>query len=126
MRWVTCYGRLDTPCSTWERLTRIHRTIPILQSSLERLCSKEKANAASCLRQHLRPRRCRKSGCRVRAAVCHDTYSAHQGVEHDDMNVLVLGARIIGTELARELVKSFLGATFSNEQRHVRRLAKVK
>jgi RpiB/LacA/LacB family sugar-phosphate isomerase len=62
----------------------------------------------------------------IRAAVCHDTYSAHQGVEHDDMNVLVLGARIIGNELARELVKSFLGATFSNEERHVRRLAKVR
>src|ERR1700716_1179419 len=62
----------------------------------------------------------------IRAAVCHDTYSAHQGVEHDDMNVLVLGERIIGTELARELVKSFLGATFSNEERHVRRLAKVR
>ena len=62
----------------------------------------------------------------IRAAVCHDTYSAHQGVEHDDMNVLVLGARIIGTELARELVKSFLGATFSNEERHVRRLAKIR
>ena len=62
----------------------------------------------------------------IRAAVCHDTYSAHQGVEHDDMNVLVLGARIIGIELARELVKAFLGATFSNEERHVRRLAKVE
>jgi RpiB/LacA/LacB family sugar-phosphate isomerase len=62
----------------------------------------------------------------IRAAVCHDTYSAHQGVEHDDMNVLVLGARIIGNELARELVKAFLGATFSNEERHVRRLAKVE
>ena len=62
----------------------------------------------------------------IRAAVCHDTYSAHQGVEHDDMNVLVLGARIIGNELARELVKAFLGTTFSNEERHVRRLAKVE
>jgi RpiB/LacA/LacB family sugar-phosphate isomerase len=62
----------------------------------------------------------------IRAAVCHDTYSARQGVEHDDMNVLVLGARVIGTELARELVKSFLVAIFSNEERHVRRLAKVK
>ncbi len=62
----------------------------------------------------------------IRAAVCKDTYSAHQGVEHDDMNVLVLGARIIGNELARELVKAFLGATFSNEERHVRRLAKVE
>jgi RpiB/LacA/LacB family sugar-phosphate isomerase len=62
----------------------------------------------------------------IRAAVCHDTYSAHQGVEHDDMNVLVLGARIIGGELARELVRAFAGAEFSNEDRHVRRLAKVK
>ncbi len=62
----------------------------------------------------------------IRAAVCHDTYSAHQGVEHDDMNVLVLGARVIGIELARELVKSFLVAIFSNEERHVRRLAKVR
>jgi ribose 5-phosphate isomerase B len=62
----------------------------------------------------------------VRAGLCHDGYSAHQGVEHDDMNVLVLGSRIIGIELARDLVKSFLGAKFSNDQRHVRRLEKVK
>jgi ribose 5-phosphate isomerase B len=61
----------------------------------------------------------------VRAAVCHDTYSAHQGVEHDDMNVLCLGARIIGGELARELVAAFLKAKFSGEERHVRRLQKV-
>jgi ribose 5-phosphate isomerase B len=62
----------------------------------------------------------------IRAAVCHDTYSAHQGVEHDDMNVLVLGSRIIGAELAHELLRAFLGAQFSGEARHVRRLAKVK
>ena len=62
----------------------------------------------------------------VRAAVCHDTYSAHQGVEHDDMNVLCLGARIVGIELARELVDAFLGARFSGEERHQRRLDKVK
>ncbi|HVP58326.1 MAG TPA: ribose 5-phosphate isomerase B [bacterium] len=62
----------------------------------------------------------------VRAAVCHDTYSAHQGVEHDDMNILVLGARVIGVELARELVRAFLEAGFSGEERHRRRLAKVK
>jgi RpiB/LacA/LacB family sugar-phosphate isomerase len=62
----------------------------------------------------------------IRAAVCHDTYSAHQGVEHDDMNVLVLGARVIGAELAREAVRAFLGARFSGEERHVRRLEKVK
>src|ERR1700681_1322726 len=61
----------------------------------------------------------------IRAGLCHDTYSAHQGVEHDDMNVLVLGARIIGVEIARELVKAFLGAAFSKEERHERRLAKV-
>lgn len=61
----------------------------------------------------------------VRAAVCHDTYSAHQGVEHDDMNVLTIGARIVGSELARELVRSFLVATFSDDERHVRRLNKV-
>jgi ribose 5-phosphate isomerase B len=62
----------------------------------------------------------------IRAAVCHDTYSAHQGVEHDDMNVLVLGSRIIGVKLAEDLVKSYLGAKFTNEERHVRRLAKIK
>jgi ribose 5-phosphate isomerase B len=62
----------------------------------------------------------------IRAAVCHDTYSAHQGVEHDDMNILVLGSRIIGEKLAEDLVKSFLGAKFTNEARHVRRLNKVK
>ncbi len=62
----------------------------------------------------------------IRAAVCHDTYSAHQGVEHDDMNVLVLGSRIIGVKLAEDLVKAFLGARFTNEDRHVRRLDKIR
>src|SRR6266513_6100740 len=62
----------------------------------------------------------------IRAGLCHDTYSAHQGVEHDDMNVLVLGSRVIGVELARELVRAFLGAQFSREARHERRLEKVK
>lgn len=62
----------------------------------------------------------------IRAGVSHDTYSAHQGVEHDDVNVLVMGARIIGGELAREIVRAFLGATFSGAPRHVRRLSKVK
>jgi ribose 5-phosphate isomerase B len=61
----------------------------------------------------------------VRAAVCHDTYSAHQGVEHDDMNVLCLGARIIGPELARELVRAFVTAKFSGLEKYRRRLAKV-
>lgn len=61
----------------------------------------------------------------IRAAVCHDTYSAHQGVEHDDMNVLVLGSRVIGPKLAEDLVKAYLGANFTNEERHKRRLAKV-
>ncbi len=62
----------------------------------------------------------------VRAGLCHDSYSAHQGVEHDDMNVLVLGARVIGLELAKELVGDFLRASFTNEERHRRRLEKVK
>ena len=62
----------------------------------------------------------------IRAAICHDSYSAHQGVEHDDMNVLVLGSRIIAGELAKDLVRAYLGAKFSGEERHVRRLAKVK
>ncbi len=62
----------------------------------------------------------------IRAGLCHDTYSAHQGVEHDDMNVLVLGARIIGEALARELVHAFLNATFSGGERHRRRLEKVR
>jgi ribose 5-phosphate isomerase B len=62
----------------------------------------------------------------IRAGMCHDTYSAHQGVEHDDINVLVLGSRVIGVALAQELVKAFLGGKFTNEERHVRRLAKVK
>jgi ribose 5-phosphate isomerase B len=61
----------------------------------------------------------------VRSAVCHDTYSAHQGVEHDDMNVLCLGARVIAIELALECTRAFLRATFSGEPRHVRRLNKV-
>ena len=61
----------------------------------------------------------------IRACLCHDTYSAHQGVEHDDMNVLCLGARVIGPALAVELVKSFLAAHFSGSERHKRRLEKV-
>jgi len=61
----------------------------------------------------------------IRACLCHDTYSAHQGVEHDDMNVLCLGARVIGDELAAELVTAFLEASFSGEERHRRRLQKV-
>jgi RpiB/LacA/LacB family sugar-phosphate isomerase len=62
----------------------------------------------------------------IRAGLCHDTYSAHQGVEHDDMNVLVLGARVIGPALSNELAQAFVHATFSGEERHVRRLNKVK
>jgi len=63
----------------------------------------------------------------IYAGLCHDTYSAHQGVEHDNMNVLCLGERIIGAELARECVKSFLDANFlSNEERHVRRVGKIR
>ena len=62
----------------------------------------------------------------IRAATCHDCYSAHQGVEHDNMNVLVLGARVIGDQLAYDLVKTFLGAEFSGEERHLKRLAKVE
>src|SRR5262249_54984826 len=61
----------------------------------------------------------------IRAGLCHDTYSAHQGVEHDNMNVLVLGGRVVGFELARELIQTFLGARFTGEDRHVRRLAKM-
>ena len=62
----------------------------------------------------------------IRSAVCHDTYSAHQGVEHDDMNVLVLGGRIVGPALAQELVEAFVKARYTAEERHARRLAKVK
>jgi ribose 5-phosphate isomerase B len=61
----------------------------------------------------------------IRAGLCHDTYSAHQGVEHDDMNVLVLGARVIGTALAQELVDAYAKARFTHEERHVRRLGKI-
>ncbi len=61
----------------------------------------------------------------VRAGLCHDTYAAHQGVEHDDIQVLVLGARVIGIEVAKELVAAFLSARFTGEERHARRLAKV-
>ncbi len=61
----------------------------------------------------------------IRAAMCHDTYSAHQGVEHDDMNVLCLGSRIVGDELAREIVAAFVSAQFTCEERHQRRLNKV-
>jgi RpiB/LacA/LacB family sugar-phosphate isomerase len=61
----------------------------------------------------------------IRAGICHDTYSGHQGVEHDGMNVLVMGSRIIGDKLAEDVVRAFLPAKFTNEARHVRRLAKV-
>jgi ribose 5-phosphate isomerase B len=61
----------------------------------------------------------------IRAAVCHDHYTAHQAVEHDDMNVLCLGARVVGVEVARELVAAFLAARFSGEERHRRRLGKI-
>lgn len=62
----------------------------------------------------------------IRAAVCHDSYSAHQGVEHDNMNLLCIGSRIIGTELLFELAEIFLKATFSNAERHIRRINKIK
>ena len=61
----------------------------------------------------------------IRAGLCHDTYSAHQGVEHDDMNVLCLGARVIGIELAAELAIAFIEARFTDEERHRRRLNKI-
>jgi len=61
----------------------------------------------------------------IRAGICHDSYSGHQGVEHDDMNILVMGSRIIGEKLAEDVVRAFLLANFTHEERHVRRLAKV-
>jgi ribose 5-phosphate isomerase B len=61
----------------------------------------------------------------IRAAVCHDTFSAHQGVEDDNLNVLCLGARVIGPELSKEIVRVYLAASFSGAERHVRRLGKV-
>jgi RpiB/LacA/LacB family sugar-phosphate isomerase len=61
----------------------------------------------------------------IRAGLCHDVYSAHQGVEHDNMNVLVLGGRVIGPQTALELVKAYTGAQFTGEERHVRRLNKI-
>jgi ribose 5-phosphate isomerase B len=67
---------------------------------------------------------CKLAG--IRAAVCHDIYSAHQGVEHDDMNVLCLGSEVVGPSLARELVRAFLGATFDGGDRYVRRLEKIE
>jgi ribose 5-phosphate isomerase B len=62
----------------------------------------------------------------IRAGLCHDTYSAHQGVEHDDMNVLCLGSEVIGVELAVELARVFLGARFNGGERYVRRLEKIE
>jgi ribose 5-phosphate isomerase B len=61
----------------------------------------------------------------VRAGLCHDTYSAHQGVEHDDINVLCIGARVIGEATAQEILRAFLGARFTGEERHLRRLKKT-
>ena len=62
----------------------------------------------------------------IRAGLCHDTYSAHQGVEHDDMNVLTMGSRVVGDQLAFEIVRAFVAAEFSGAERHVRRLAKIR
>ncbi len=62
----------------------------------------------------------------IRAAICHDTYSAHQGVEHDDMNVLCLGSEVVGAELAADLARAFLGARFDGGERYVRRLEKIE
>lgn len=62
----------------------------------------------------------------IRAGVCHDTYSAHQSVEHDDVNILCMGERVIGIELAKDIVFAFLKAVFSGEERHVKRLEKIK
>ncbi|MEQ7801408.1 ribose 5-phosphate isomerase B [Pedobacter sp. ASV1-7] len=62
----------------------------------------------------------------IRAGVCHDTYSAHQSVEHDDVNILCMGERVIGIELAKDIVYAFLNAVFSGEERHVKRLEKIK
>ena len=62
----------------------------------------------------------------IRASLCHDTYSARQGVEHDDMNVLCIGARVIGPELALEIIRAFLGASYSPQPRHARRLDKIE
>jgi ribose 5-phosphate isomerase B len=67
---------------------------------------------------------CKVAG--IRAATCHDTYSAHQGVEHDDMNVLCIGSEVVGAELAGELIRVFLGAKFDGGERFVRRLAKIE
>ena len=67
---------------------------------------------------------CKLTG--IRAAVCHDIYSAHQGVEHDDMNVLCLGSEVVGPSVARDLVKAFLGARFVGAERYVRRLKKIE
>src|ERR687892_1837033 len=67
---------------------------------------------------------CKLAG--IRAAICHDVYSAHQGVEHDDMNVLCLGSEVVGPELAGELVRAFLNAKFDGGERYVRRLEKVE
>src|SRR5207253_10809082 len=62
----------------------------------------------------------------IRAAICHDTYSAHQGVEHDDMNVLCLGSEVVGAALATDLIRTFLAANFQPEERYVRRLQKIE
>jgi ribose 5-phosphate isomerase B len=67
---------------------------------------------------------CKLAG--IRAAICHDTYSAHQGVEHDDMNVLCIGSEVVGAELAGELVRTFLSARFDGGERYRRRLAKIE
>jgi ribose 5-phosphate isomerase B len=67
---------------------------------------------------------CKLAG--IRAAICHDAYSAHQGVEHDDMNVLCLGSEVVGPSVARELVEAFLGARFDGGERYVRRLQKIQ
>ena len=100
----------------------IRWTIRLWRPSAE-FCARTGPSAASCSAGAALARRWPRTGSRgIRAGLCHDTYSAHQGVEHDDMNVLVLGGRIVGVELARELIGAFLNARFTDEERHRRRL----
>ena len=112
--------------STSVPTARCQSTIPTRRSKWEWRLSPGRPNAASS--SAARALGVSVAACKIRgirAATVHDTYTAHQGVEHDGVNVLCLGGRVVGSELAAEIVAAFLGATISMEERHVRRRAKV-